>query len=70
MKKHESVALERWIVESQEEWTDHKGCKWMREIIRFTPEIMLCHDGKPENKYDLRAALAAYLRRIAQYLDA
>lgn len=70
MKKSESALLETWINETQETYVTPDGVERTREIIRFTPEIMLFHDGHPAHVLDLREALAEYLRRIAKYLEA
>jgi hypothetical protein len=71
MTKDEATKLEDWIVEDDEpEWTDENGMVRRGKRIRFTPDIVLRHDGQPINMFDMREGLAIYLRRIAAYLEA
>lgn len=73
MTKAEAEEIERAIEEFDgAEWVEGEGTAAMRrtpEHIRFKPTIQLSHNGRPSERFQLRAGLAAELRRIAAYLE-
>ena len=70
MTRDEARSIEDALVETSEPaWRDASDQQRTPKRLRFTTKVELYCDGKPHNALNLRLELAAYLRRVAAYLE-